>query len=93
LLNIEGAPKNVPFFNKLKGEQMTTDNTWLKTEEEKIRSLIADEAKMIPMLDNMQATIRQLKAKQAFRLAQIEVNKLKEITNETFTTHSTTKTN
>ena len=48
---------------------MTTDNTWLKTEEEKIRSLIADEAKMIPMLDNMQATIRQLKAKQAFRLA------------------------
>ena len=46
-----------------------TDNTWLKTEEEKIRSLIADEAKMIPMLDNMQATIRQLKAKQAFRLA------------------------
>ncbi len=69
MLNIEGAPKNVPFFNKLKGEQMTTDNTWLKTEEEKIRSLIADEAKMIPMLDNMQATIRQLKAKQAFRLA------------------------
>lgn len=44
-------------------------NVWLKTEEEKLRSLIADEAKMIPMLDNMQATIKQLKAKQAFRLA------------------------
>lgn len=45
------------------------ENPWLKTEEEKLRSLIADEAKMIPMLDNMQATIKQLKAKQAFRLA------------------------
>ncbi len=45
------------------------ENLWLKTEEEKLRSLIADEAKMMPMLDNMQATIKQLKAKQAFRLA------------------------
>jgi hypothetical protein len=44
-------------------------NEYLKTNEEKLRSLIADEAKMMPMLDNMQATIRQLKAKQAFRLA------------------------
>ena len=44
-------------------------DVWLHSEEEKIRSLIADEAKMMPMLDNMQATIRQLKAKQAFRLA------------------------
>ena len=42
---------------------------WLKTDEEKLRSLIADEAKMMPMLDNMQATIKQLKAKQQFRLA------------------------
>jgi len=42
---------------------------WLKTDEEKLRSLIADEAKMMPMLDNMQATVRQLKAKQQFRLA------------------------
>ena len=42
---------------------------WLKTDEEKLRSLIADEAKMMPMLDNGQATIRQLKAKQQFRLA------------------------
>lgn len=45
------------------------ENLWLKTDEEKLRSLIADEAKMIPMLDNMMATIKQLKAKQAFRLA------------------------
>jgi hypothetical protein len=42
---------------------------WLKTTEEKLRSLIADEAKLMPMLTNMEATIRQMKAKQAFRLA------------------------
>ena len=48
---------------------MTATNTWLNTTEEKLRSLIADEAKMLPMLDGMQQTIRQLKAKQAFRLA------------------------
>jgi hypothetical protein len=45
------------------------NDVWLKTDEEKLRSLIGDEAKMIPMLDNMGATIRQLKAKQQFRLA------------------------
>lgn len=44
-------------------------NVWLHSDEDKLRSLIADEAKMMPMLDNMQATIRQLKAKQQFRLA------------------------
>lgn len=48
---------------------MSDDNIWLKTDEEKLRSLIADEAKMMPMLDNIQATIKQLKAKQTFRLA------------------------
>ena len=48
---------------------MNETNAWLKTDEEKLRSLIADEAKMMPMLDNMMATIKQLKAKQAFRLA------------------------
>jgi hypothetical protein len=44
-------------------------NVWLHSDEDKLRSLIADEAKMMPMLDNMMATIKQLKAKQAFRLA------------------------
>ena len=49
---------------------MTNQNeVWLKSDEEKLRSLISDEAKMMPMLDNMQATIRQLKSKQTFRLA------------------------
>ena len=53
----------------MKDKTMNEDPVWLKTDEEKLRSLIADEAKMIPMLDNMQATIKQLKAKQTFRLA------------------------
>ena len=44
-------------------------NVWLKTDEDTLRSPISDEAKMMPMLDNMQATIRQLKSKQQFRLA------------------------
>ena len=48
---------------------MTDREVWLKTDEEKLRSLIADEAKMLPMLDNMMATVKQLKAKQTFRLA------------------------
>jgi hypothetical protein len=53
----------------MKDETMSDDNIWLKTDEQKLRSLIADEAKMMPMLDNMAATIKQLKAKQTFRLA------------------------
>ena len=46
-----------------------TNDVWLKSDDEKLRSLISDEAKMMPMLENMQATIRHLKAKQTFRLA------------------------
>lgn len=56
------------------------NNVWLHSDEDKLRSLIADEAKMIPMLDNMQATIKQLKAKQQFRLALL--NQLLEQINE-----------
>lgn len=48
---------------------MNEHDVWLHTNEEKLRSLIADEAKAMPMLDNMMATIKQLKAKQTFRLA------------------------
>jgi len=50
-------------------EEQIMENAWLKTNEEKLRSLIADEAKLLPMLNNMEATIRQMKAKQAFRIA------------------------
>jgi hypothetical protein len=45
------------------------EQPYLKTDEEKLRSLLSDEAKMMPMLDNMLATVRQMKAKQAFRIA------------------------
>jgi hypothetical protein len=45
------------------------EQPYLKTDEEKLRSLLIDAAKAIPMLDNMQATIRQMKAKQAFQIA------------------------
>jgi len=45
------------------------EQPYLNTDEEKLRSLLSDEAKAINMFDNMQATIRQLKAKQAFRIA------------------------
>lgn len=61
----ERAEKSALFFYK--GEQMT--NQILTTTEEKLRSLIADEAKLLPMLTNMESTIRQMKAKQAFRIA------------------------
>jgi len=45
------------------------NSVWLKTNEEKLRSLLGDEAKQLPMLANMEATIKQMKAKQAFRIA------------------------
>jgi len=63
---INGEGGNALFYYI--GEQMNNE-VWLKTNEEKLRSLIADEAKLLPMLNNMEATIRQMKAKQAFRLA------------------------
>lgn len=44
-------------------------DVWLRSDEDKLKSLISDEAKMIPMLENMGQTIRQLKSKQQFRLA------------------------
>jgi hypothetical protein len=53
----------------MKEQIMNDEQVWLKTDDEKLRSLIADEAKMMPMLDNMMATVKQLKAKQTFRLA------------------------
>lgn len=60
------------------------NNPYLVTREEKLRSLIADEAKMMPMLDNMMSTLKQLKAKQAFRLALL--NQLLEEENDKYIT-------
>lgn len=44
-------------------------DVWLKTREEKLRSLIADEAKAGNIISNIHDSVKQLKAKQAFRLA------------------------
>lgn len=48
---------------------MTQDNNWLQTEEEKLNSLIADEAKNVNMLSVLLSTIKQMQAKATFRLA------------------------
>jgi hypothetical protein len=48
---------------------MSENNVWLKTREQKLQSLIADEAKQLPLLENLMATIKQMKAKSTFRLA------------------------
>jgi len=48
---------------------MNNDNVWLHSDIDKIKSLIADEAKALPILNNLEASIKQLKAKQQFRLA------------------------
>jgi hypothetical protein len=44
---------------------------WLKTDKEKLQSLLADEAKQVAMIDNITSTIKQMKAKQSFRIALI----------------------
>lgn len=44
-------------------------NEWIKTDEDKLKSLIADEAKQINMLETLATTIRQMRAKSQFRLA------------------------
>lgn len=49
------------------GEQM--NNSILKTVEEKLQSLIADEAKQVNMMIGMQSTLKQMQAKSTFRLA------------------------
>lgn len=48
---------------------MSKENVWLKTDEEKIRSLIADEAKNADMMMAMSNTLRQMQSKSKFRLA------------------------
>ncbi len=53
-----------------------TNHVWLKTDEEKIAALIADEAKNLAILTDLEKTVRQLIQKNKFRLA-IE-NQLKE---------------
>lgn len=49
---------------------------YIKTEKEKIYSLIADEAKNASMLESMASTLKQMQAKNSFRLALL--NQLRE---------------
>jgi hypothetical protein len=42
---------------------------WIKTNEEKLLALLADEAKQAPILQELLNTIQQLKAKNTFRIA------------------------
>lgn len=46
-----------------------SESVWLKTDEEKLRSLIADEAKSLNIIDGMQSNLKQLRSKCVFRLA------------------------
>lgn len=45
------------------------NSVWIKSTEERLQALIADEAKGARMLQDIEATVRQLKAKSSFRLA------------------------
>jgi len=44
-------------------------NVWIKTPEQKLAALLADEAKGAAMLNDVSNTVRQLKAKSSFRIA------------------------
>lgn len=52
------------------------EKVWLHTTQEKLDSLLADEAKEQQMLLNIEAVVKQLKAKNQFRIAL--VNQLRE---------------
>lgn len=58
----------------MKDKQMNEQNNldvWIKTDEQKLQALLADEAKMAPMLNELLNTVKQLKAKNSFRIALI----------------------
>jgi len=45
------------------------NNIWLKSDDQKLAALVADEAKGAAMLRDVENTVKQLKAKSSFRLA------------------------
>lgn len=45
------------------------NNVWIKSTDERLAALVADEAKGAAMLNDVQNTLKQLKAKSSFRLA------------------------
>jgi hypothetical protein len=48
-----------------------SSTVWLKTKEQKLQALLSDEAKSGNMLKELADTVRQLQAKNKFRLALI----------------------
>ena len=48
-----------------------TNQIWIKTNEERLAALLADEAKNSAMLSDVHNTVKQLKAKNSFRIALI----------------------
>jgi len=46
-------------------------NVWIKSSEQKLAALLADEAKGAAILNEVSNTVRQLKAKSSFRIALI----------------------
>lgn len=47
------------------------NSVWIKTTDEKLKALLADEAKGAAMLNDVSNTVKQLKAKSSFRIALI----------------------
>lgn len=49
--------------------KITSNHVYLKTDTELLHSLIADEAKQAPIIAELLNTVKQLQAKNRFRLA------------------------
>lgn len=47
------------------------NSVWIKSTDDKLKALLADEAKGAAMLNDVQNTVKQLKAKSSFRIALI----------------------
>jgi hypothetical protein len=47
------------------------NSVWIKTTEQRLAALLADEAKGAAMLNDVSHTLKQLKAKSSFRIALI----------------------
>ena len=48
-----------------------TNNVWIKSTDQKLNALLADEAKGAAILNDVSNTLKQLKAKSSFRIALI----------------------
>ena len=58
-------------MNEYKHMNQSVNQVWIKTIDQKISALLADEAKGAKMLNDVLDTVKQLKAKSSFRIALI----------------------